>query len=346
MFLNSDTRFSRRYFLKLLAAVGGGVMTGGAVKRWHTLNEQPVSRVMVLKAETYTQDLTALIRRGLQSYPRVLEQVKGGRVLLKPNLVEYYKHRRVNTHPAMVVAAVEAFRAYGAAEVIVAEGPGHRRDMELLLVLSGLEEALRAVNAPFVNLNLDAMVSTPLRANYTGLGRLFFPETVLDADLVVSMPKLKTHHLAGITLSLKNMFGVVPGAKYGWPKNLLHWQGIHNSIVDINATIRPGFTIVDGIEGMEGDGPLNGETVASGVVLLGDSLPAVDATGARLMGIYPEHIPYLLQIRHHGGTLSASRIRQIGEPIAAVQQNFKVLPQLRFLKEPPSLLRRLFLVGQ
>ena len=120
-----------------------------------------------------------------------------------------------------------------------------------------------------------------LISRYTGFGELYLPETVLDADLIVSMPKLKTHHWAGVTLSLKNMFGVVPGCVYGWPKNPLHWAGIENSILDINAVLRiPRFNIVDGIVGMEGNGPIQGEAVHSGVILLGSDPVAVDATGA------------------------------------------------------------------
>jgi uncharacterized protein (DUF362 family) len=72
------------------------------------------------------------------------------------------------------------------------------------------------------------------------------------------MPKVKTHHWTGVTLSMKNMFGVVPGSRYGWPKNVLHWAGINESILDICATVRPHFVIADGIIAMEGDGPLNG----------------------------------------------------------------------------------------
>ena len=72
------------------------------------------------------------------------------------------------------------------------------------------------------------------------------------------MPKIKTHHWAGVTLSLKNLFGVVPGSIYGWPKNVLHWQGIDNSIVELAAAIPIHFVIADGIEAMEGNGPLDG----------------------------------------------------------------------------------------
>ena len=61
------------------------------------------------------------------------------------------------------------------------------------------------------------------------------------------MPKIKTHHWAGVTLIMKNMLGVVPGTKYGWPKNVLHWQGIHRSVLDICATVPIHFVIADGV---------------------------------------------------------------------------------------------------
>jgi uncharacterized protein (DUF362 family) len=151
---------------------------------------------------------------------------------------------------------------------------------------------------------------------------------------MVSLPKLKTHHWTGVTLSLKNMFGVVPGVKYGWPKNVLHWRGIHRSIVDINLALRPGFAIIDGIEGMEGDGPLRGETVHSGVLILGDNLTAVDATGARVMGLYPERIGYLQLMARHGGTVTEDRIVQLGEPVAGVRKDFRVVEVFSYLKHP------------
>ena len=86
---------------------------------------------------------------------------------------------------------------------------------------------------------------------------------------------------------MKNLFGVVPGSVYGWPKNVLHMAGIENSILDLAATIRPQFTIVDGITGMEGDGPIMGEPKHVGTIVMGNDVVAVDATCARIMGINP-----------------------------------------------------------
>ena len=80
---------------------------------------------------------------------------------------------------------------------------------------SGFSDQLKAQDIPFLDLNHDELLKTRVRASYTGLSDLWLPRTVLDADFVVSMPKVKTHHWSGVTLSMKNMFGVVPGSKYG-----------------------------------------------------------------------------------------------------------------------------------
>ncbi|HOV48548.1 MAG TPA: DUF362 domain-containing protein [Anaerolineae bacterium] len=341
----SERRFSRREFLKLAATAAGGALLGGGVLRGINQFKQPAAATVILKATSYEQDLYDLLRRGLAHFPVLLRRCAGARVILKPNLVEYHPGRQVNTHPALIAAAVEALRYYGAGEVIVAEGPGHQRDMELLLTYSGLEAALGQVHVPFVDLNLDDIAAVPLTANYTQLGQLYLPKTILNADLVISLPKLKTHKWAGVTLSLKNLFGVAPGVKYGWPKNLLHWRGIDNSIWDIALAVKPAFAIVDGIEGMEGDGPIYGETVQAGVLVMGGNLTAVDATAARVMGIYPEHISHLMGMRRHGGTVEATRIQQLGEPISVVQQDFAVLPYWAPIKRPPPWIHRLFLVG-
>jgi uncharacterized protein (DUF362 family) len=96
---------------------------------------------------------------------------------------------------------------------------------------------LKEHQTPYVDLNYDEVQALPLRSHFTRLQQLYLPETVLKADLLVSMPKLTTHHWAGVTLSMKNLFGIIPSAIYGWPKNVLHWAGIAESILDINSTL-------------------------------------------------------------------------------------------------------------
>ena len=344
--MSSDSKkITRRDFLKLSATGLIGMFFGGLIYPWFKRVQQPKTNVTILKASSYTSNLVDALRRGIANYPHLQEKVRGGKVVLKPNMVEYYPGHPLSTHPALVAAVIEVFRWMGAGEVIVADGPAHNRDTEMVLELSGLSEVLREEKVRFVDLNLDAISPVNLISNYTGLTQLFFPNTILSADLVVSMPKLKTHHWAGVSLSLKNLFGIIPGVKYGWPKNFLHWHGIGNSIADIATTIKPGFAIVDGIVGMEGDGPLYGTAVDSEVVLLGDNLSAVDATATRLMGIYAENIEHLRLMVPHGGTLNNDRIRQLGEPLSAVQQNFEVVEIMDPVKEKPELWKQALISG-
>jgi uncharacterized protein (DUF362 family) len=237
----------------------------------------------------------------------------------------------------MVAAAADAFLSLGAREVIVAEGPGHRRDTEILLEQSGLDYVVKSSKLKFVDLNLDDTAPTKLPFNQTMLLQMHFPKTILGADLVVSMPKLKTHHWVGVTLSLKNMFGTVPSVIYGWPKNVLHWRGIESSIVDINTALKPGFAIIDGIEGMEGNGPLAGDTIKSNVIIMGTNPTAVDATATRLMGLRPEKVSYLTMMAETGQPLSEKYIQQVGETLASCVQSFKVLPKFDELKSTHSL---------
>ena len=204
----------------------------------------------------------------------------------------------------LIGAAAEAFLRLGAASVVVAEGPGHHRDTDLVVHETGLADQLTQRRIRFVDLNRDELIKTKLRANYSGLGHLWLPRTVLASDFIVSMPKVKTHHWTGVTLSMKNMFGIVPGSRYGWPKNVLHWAGIHESILDICATVRPHFVIADGIIAMEGDGPLNGTPKALHTILLADDPVAADSALTRLLGFNPWSIPHIREGSQFIGNLS------------------------------------------
>jgi len=150
--------------------------------------------------------------------------------------------------------------------------------------------------------------------------------TALGADLVVSVPKLKTHHWAGATLALKNLFGVVPGGVYGWPKNVLHWAGIDECIADLHSLFPRTFAIVDGIVGMEGNGPIQGKPKAAGVLVAGGDAAAVDATCCRIMRIDPEKIRYLELVSENGQTRQEN-VAQIGEAIRSVETPFALLPE-------------------
>lgn len=325
---------NRREFIKASAAASLYPLVSGCGKsvRWErdAYRKRDRSRVAVLEARRYDLPLKEILTRGIKLFGLDL---KGKRVILKPNLVEFDPAGVINTHPVVIAAAIDSFLSLGAREVVVGEGPGHRRDNEYLLTASGLHSVIKEHGVRYVDLNSDDVRPTRLRSSYTRLGQLYLPETLYTADLLVSMPKLKTHHWAGVTLSLKNMFGVVPGSIYGWPKNPLHWAGIYGSILDINSSLPiPQFAIVDGIVGMDGNGPLQGQAKNSGVLIFGDDLVAVDATAARLMTIEPRKIKYLEMAGEFLGNLAEERIEQIGERWEKLQQDFRVIEEFQNLK--------------
>jgi uncharacterized protein (DUF362 family) len=214
----------------------------------------------------------------------------------------------------------------------VAEGSGHQRDTLLVLRATGLEQLLREHRIPFVDLSRDDVVKAPLRADYSSLKHLWLPRTVLEADFIVSMPKVKTHHWSGVTLSMKNMFGAVPGVKYGWPKNLLHWRGIHQSIVDLVATVPIHFVIADAIVCMEGNGPLAGTARRLDRILLSDDAVAADATCTRMMGLVPERVPHIAETAKFLGNLSSDRIEQLAAPVTFPPAPFQTVQDFEHLR--------------
>jgi uncharacterized protein (DUF362 family) len=286
------------------------------------------SPVAIRSVSSYEADVESILRETLQE---LRPDVRDKSVLLKPNFVEPDVEGIINTHPLVIRAAREAFLRLGAKTVVVAEGPGHERDTEGILEVLRLRDYLGPLERSFVDLNTDEVSEVATRTRASKLKSLFLPKTVLAADFVVSIPKMKTHHWVGATLALKNMFGIVPGNCYGWPKNLLHWAGISKSILDINSTVRPDFAIVDGIVGMEGNGPIQGTSKASGVLVAGEDPVAVDATCARIMGLVPERIDYLKRSALLLGNMQEERIDQLGESIASTCTQFKMLPTFQAL---------------
>jgi uncharacterized protein (DUF362 family) len=325
--MHSLARPDRRAFLAALAAAPLAAAACARRKYDPARFRRPEMSPVFLSAVTsYASDLSDVVLRGMRELG---VDVAGKRVLLKPNFVEYEPGAAINTHPSVIVGAAIAMRQAGAAEVVVGEGPGHQRDIEYLVTATGLSDHLREHRIRFVDLNTDDVEWRELASNFTGIGRMALPASVLNADLVVSMPKLKTHHWAGMTCAMKNLFGVVPGAVYGWPKNLLHQHGIYGSIVDLVATVRPGLTIVDGIVGMEGDGPIMGTPRGFGLLAMSRDLIAADATCARVLGFDAEKLPYLETAGQFLGNLDERRIDQRGEAPARFATRAVVLDHFR-----------------
>ena len=319
-------QISRRTFIRNTTL---GMASATGLSGWLSCSTRKSHPVFIARVSNYQQDLSSTLKASLKELRITDNFVRDKRVLLKPNLVETIMGKAyINTHPMVIRAAIETFFDLGAASVRVAEGPGHNRDSLLVLKESGYFEVLKEDNIDFIDLNYDDVFMIDNTLNTTGLRRLVFPKSLLNTDILVSMPKMKTHHWAGATLTMKNLFGIMPGSVYGWPKNVLHRVGIQKSIVDINYNMPAQISIVDGIVGMEGDGPIMGTPVQSNVLIIGTNSPAVDATATRIMGIDPFKIPYLKNADNLIGPISETRIEQRGESIKNCRINFKLIPKI------------------
>jgi len=314
---------TRRDFLPLAGAgllAGYAGYKGGRTERRRATGSASVA---VVKAASYSDDL---VKRMLEGIRECGLDVRGQKILLKPNLVEFDPATCINTDVSVIAAALEVFHTLGASEVRIGEGPGHRRDTYALAEMARYRSEIPKFDSLFVDLNRDDV--SPLQG-FADRGEIYLPNTALRADLIVSLAKMKTHHWAGATLSMKNFFGLVPGCVYGWPKNELHHVGIDRSIVELSRIFRRSFAIVDGIVGMEGNGPIQGSPKPAGVLVMGSDLPAVDATCCRIMGIDPDRVEYLRLASGRLGVTEESRIQQRGESVRSVRTNFDLIEAFR-----------------
>jgi len=212
--------------------------------------------------------------------------LRGKSVLLKPYHVEYIPVVEGNTNPVLVGAAAEAFVRLSAKDVVVAGAPGHQRGVPCLWREGSMLSfvLLTSPRRPDQGADPSELHRTrSLLATASGANIRFCRLDAQGQD-----PPLGWRHAEH-----ENMFGVVPGTKYGWPKNLLHWKGIHRSILDICATVPIHFVIAGGIVAMEGNGPLHGAHRHLGKIVLSDDSVAADFTCARLMGLHPERVWHL-----------------------------------------------------
>jgi uncharacterized protein (DUF362 family) len=326
----SPRTLDRRAMLVGAVAAGAGIVGYRLLRHFN----RPQEPVFLARGQSYDGPLGRTIRDGLLAVEIDPLWLSGRRVLLKPNLVEPTRQApHLTTHPAVVLAAAEVFRQWGA-QVIVGEGPGHVRDTEMALVESGLEEALRGEKIPFADLNYSPAQPVANKGRLSSIAQFFFPREVREADLIVSMPKLKTHHWVGMTAAMKNLYGLLPGMIYGWPKNVLHHAGIPETVVDINATAPRHIAIVDAILCMEGDGPIMGTPKPLGLLAIGGNCTAVDAACARIVGLDPAKVPYLALAADRLGPTDEAEIIERGERWQDVASPFQIVdtPHLREMR--------------
>ena len=266
----------------------------------------------------------------------------GQRVLIKPNLLTALApERAATTHPAGVAAVIELVQAAGATPFI-ADSPGIG-DVAGVARATGIEAVMREHGVLFGD--CAAVHAVDCAAN-TVARRLTLLKAVADADVIITLPKLKTHVQMTFTGAIKNQFGLVPGvAKGQYHFRLQDTLRMAELMLDINRAVRPALAIMDAIVGMEGDGPAGGAPRAIGVLLASADLMALDVVACRLIGLDPATVPTVQAGTARGfGATALADIRVIGPPIAALAvPDFRTVAHLthplRIMPLPTPLLK-------
>lgn len=239
------------------------------------------------------QTVDAAVERLLCQLPAA-QAIGGKRVLLKPNLLaKHTPERAVTTHPALVRAVIRAVRRRGAASITVADSPGGVYNPGILRSIykvSGLTDVCREEGAA---LYTDCK-SREVPAKGQVVKQFTLLEPVLDCDVIINLPKLKTHMMTGLSAATKNLFGCIPGLqKAEWHMRFPDKERFGGMLVDLLCTVKPGFAILDGILAQEGDGPAGGTPRMVGIVAAAEDHLQMDLALCRMLGIRPKDVPYL-----------------------------------------------------
>jgi len=238
----------------------------------------------------------------------------GDHVLVKPNYIEAsHPSTGITTDARVIEGVVKFLRKRGIKSIVIGEGSGLSNTMHAFKV-AGVDEVARRWNVEMVDLNKDELVEVQV-PNPLALRRVKIAKTALESR-IVSVPKLKLHRMAGVTLSLKNMMGAV------MPKGSIH-NPLSEKIADLASILKPCIAVVDGIIGGEGH-ELAGKPVQMNLIIAGTDPVAVDAVGTAVMGFDPKNVKHLRLAEMKGvGTCDLNRIKILGEPISKVRKKFR-----------------------
>jgi uncharacterized protein (DUF362 family)/ferredoxin len=305
------------------------------------------SRVALLPCPAY-DDVEAALARAMELAPP--PEVRGATVLLKPNMLKgAAPEKAVSTHPAVVAAAARAFKARGAARVVVGDSPGYQ-NLETTAAECQLDRAALEAGAELGSFSEGLDADNP-RGRL--VKRFKLVREWAEADILVSLPKLKTHSLLRYTGAVKNLFGLVPG----FDKAAFHFRFPDKAhfglmLADLALCAGADYAIMDAVVGMEGPGPGSGYPRQVGLLLASANVLALDLTACRIIGYDPIEIGYLEEARASGEWLSPGQ-----EPIIlgmsleqARVHGFKLLPESegvgfqRHIPAPLRALARRFLV--
>jgi len=276
------------------------------------------SKVVLQYCPDYTSGVEGFLRKGLEKLGGMEAFVQPGqRVFLKVNLLmKKGPEEAVTTHPSVVEAVVRLVQEAGGIPVI-GDSPGGPYTVGALqgvYARCGLKEVAERTGA---ELNLDVGQQVVSHPEGKLVKSLTITKSVYDADVVISLSKLKTHAMMTFTGAVKNLFGVIPGLlKAEYHFRMPEVRQFADLLVDIATYIKPALSIMDGIVGMEGDGPSAGRPRAVGALLLSPDPFALDVAATQLVGIKQEKVPTIMAARERGLPSRIEEISLLGDPLS------------------------------
>jgi uncharacterized protein (DUF362 family) len=271
------------------------------------------SKVAVVRGERgHTPVFEAL---DLIDYRRAL--ARWDKVLIKVNFICDKTWDTGATTDPIVVEAIIRKLSNLPAKVYVVESDATMTSADKAFEKTGMKDMCKRNGIECLNLrNVNDRVKLDVPGG-EALKSITVPRIVTESA-VISAAKLKTHGDTGVTLGMKNMFGLLP-EKF---KGKYHLKGISKVIVDINTVLNPALTVIDGFVGMEGSGPIDGDPVQMNVIIAGTDVVAVDATACRVIGINPHEIKHV-EKAHQKGLGNIDDVQVVGEKLETVTRPFK-----------------------
>jgi uncharacterized protein (DUF362 family) len=234
-------------------------------------------------------------------------------VLIKPNYINAsHPSTGITTDSRVIDGVVKFLKEHGVKEITIGEGSGFADTFEAYRI-AGVDAVAKRWNVKLVDLNKDDFI--PIRSPNPLANKVKIAKSVLEST-IISVPKLKLHRQAGVTLSIKNMMGAVA------PKGSMHLN-LSRNIAELAFIIKPSIAVIDGIVACEGH-ETSENPVEMNIVIAGKDPVAVDAVGATVMGIPPREVKHLRLAEEKGlGTCDLNQIEVLGEPIEGVKKKFK-----------------------
>ncbi|MFC2000408.1 DUF362 domain-containing protein [Chloroflexota bacterium] len=301
-------------------------------------------KVSIVRADGYDLDpLCSAIERVLEPIGGLGAVVKpGDRVFVKINHLSPASEaeKGIVTHPVFVEAVLELLKRTGA-EITVGDDIGI--EVEDGFRISGIRQMCERAGVRLVNLKETGFVETDCQG--IALEKVYVSSTVLEADVIINLPKLKTHSLTTYTGAVKNMYGIIPqGNRQSYHFQYMNIEDFSRMLVDVFSTAVPHLTIMDGIVAMEGEGPSDGKLRTLGVVLASQDGVALDAIATRMVGGKPLDILTTRFCHERGlGTGDLDDIEVVGEGLEDVAVSDFKLPAsaaAALTKRVPGFIRR------